>query len=746
AEEIRRNTVAFALEGLDARIADVLSISGDVGFSRSLTLIKAVGNDVTARLEAGSSMYAEVGDATFGLILGEENGAARFALEVRSGTLGMDLGPVGEFSVREVFIQNTGLTTSVSAGDRITIGSVEYVFGTDISSATTAVFIDGKLLLGAEAGASLSIDGTFELTASETGFAMATDGWLEMGLLGGADVKGVMALSPDGLAAFYDLSQSITPDFGSVAGLGFSGDVGLEMNTSDSPLTVGSKEIDPGIRVRIDGGVEFVGFADASGTFDFVFGGSENEFAFDLAFEIGTLEVEADGTGVLKSDGVVISTPVGIEESVMGILGLDVSGNLKINTSSSSSEGISARSFRLDLSGKIDVAGNFDIKGGFTMVVVEGDWTAEIASTVDFYGIGDLDIAGEINSEAEFDFSVSGDSGIGVDGFGLFGDMDFSLGYADSNGTSLYGDQSYAVDFSGSGSLKVEMFGITLSRASMDVDYDSEDGGMSIEASVTIDLWLETITETETFDIGNFSVTPPPPVTLGSVSSGALTLNVGSRADQRGVREDDTSELIRIRVVDEPSSSSGQTVKISGFGRRQVFTNVTSIKGEFDEGTDAIAIDGVFTGSVELNMGGGSDVVMHYGPGDADIDMGAGLGYMRMPRADGVIVTGDGADIIALGEGTVTVKAGTVNSVRVGHDSISNITGNVYLNYGAFDGGFTGSVTRSAAELQSTVEGNSLRVEDSLVNRWKLGSGDDDISFDGLEDRTLHIVDQGSGS
>ena len=111
---------------------------------------------------------------------------------------------------------------------------------------------------------------------------------------------------------------------------------------------------------------------------------------------------------------------------------------------------------------------------------------------------------------------------------------------------------------------------------------------------MTIDLLVETIEECNTFGIGSFTVDPPPPVVLGAVSGGQLILNVGSRADERLLDVDNENELFRIRVIDEPVSSSGQTVQISAFGRRQEFPNVTSIKGNFGGGTDAIEIDAAF--------------------------------------------------------------------------------------------------------------------------------------------------------
>ncbi|MDA1272780.1 MAG: hypothetical protein O2960_01835, partial [Verrucomicrobia bacterium] len=606
----------------------------------------------------------------------------------------------------------------------------------------------------------LEISGVFVLSGSTSGIELLATGTLNIDLLGGVAVNGAIELTHSGAAAYFDLGGSITPDFGADVGLGFSGDLRLELNTSGSTKTVGSVEIAPGIRISFKGDLEFLGFAEAAGTLVITIGGGEYGFKFELVFAIGPIEVETKGNGVIKDDGIVLDTSVDFEGSVLGILGIEASGDLEINTTTTDSKSpeISAHTFRLDLDGEIDIAGNFLIEADFVVEVRDGEWRADIKSSIEVFDFIGMDLEGTINSEGEFKFNLSAEVVIGVEGTGLFGGLEMEMSFTDKNGVDLFGNGSYKVDFDGEGFLEVQLFDVTLARASINIDFEEVDlaslpfpipgldgvalGRVTIEACVYVA--DEDAEQCQEFVIGTFGVVPPPPVELGSVSNGTLTLNVGDRADRRGVEEDNIDEIFKIRVIDEPVSSSGQTVQISAFGRRQVLENVTSIEGDFWAGTDAVEIDNDFTGPVEFSMGTGSDTVNHFGPGDAEIDMGSGSGQVRMPQADGTIITGEKNDTILLGSGTVTVIAGTVDSAKIGNDTISNATGDVQLDYGAFNGGFSGTVSSFAADLSAN--GGSLELENSVVNDWILGSGDDDITFEGLSNRTLNIENQGNGS
>ena len=70
ASAIVPNTIAVAVGGLNVDIGGVFHLSGSLGFSRTGTIpeILAVGSNVTVRLEATSSVYAELAGADFGLI------------------------------------------------------------------------------------------------------------------------------------------------------------------------------------------------------------------------------------------------------------------------------------------------------------------------------------------------------------------------------------------------------------------------------------------------------------------------------------------------------------------------------------------------------------------------------------------------------------------------------------------------------------------------------------------------------
>src|SRR5262249_1122912 len=75
---------------------------------------------------------------------------------------------------------------------------------------------------------------------------------------------------------------------------------------------------------------------------------------------------------------------------------------------------------------------------------------------------------------------------------------------------------------------------------------------------------------------------PQAPPALATVIGGVLTLNVGSRANQRGISNDVIDESYKLTDL-----GSGQ-VKVEAFGLTQTYSGVSSVQGDFGSGKDVL--------------------------------------------------------------------------------------------------------------------------------------------------------------
>ena len=106
------DTVAFMVIGFEANVADFVSLSGDLGFKKEGADIIAVGNDVSASLDAGTA-FVRLENADFGLVTGNGNLASNSPSSFAAGIDGL-----AGISAEEVTIQYTNATTSVDAATR----------------------------------------------------------------------------------------------------------------------------------------------------------------------------------------------------------------------------------------------------------------------------------------------------------------------------------------------------------------------------------------------------------------------------------------------------------------------------------------------------------------------------------------------------------------------------------------------------------------------------------------------------
>ena len=137
-EAIAANTVAFAVTGFEANVADFVSLSGDVGFRKVDSEIVAAGNDVTASLYDCEASVALEG-AEFGLLLSDGS----TAFEMRNGSFAASIDGLADITADSVRIQYTDASTTVAADTGIEIGAVTYTFEDAIAADTVAFEVTG---------------------------------------------------------------------------------------------------------------------------------------------------------------------------------------------------------------------------------------------------------------------------------------------------------------------------------------------------------------------------------------------------------------------------------------------------------------------------------------------------------------------------------------------------------------------------------------------------------------------------
>ena len=145
ADEIVADTSLVTVEGFAAEVGGFVDLSGDLGFSFISGDLVAVGSNVGARLGT-DSIYVGVSGANFGL----RHDADGTNFELTGGVVESSLGGIGSFDAGSVTVQYSDLGTSVTAGERLTVGSLSYDF------------VEG---LGSDAIAGFAIEG-FGLTAA----------------------------------------------------------------------------------------------------------------------------------------------------------------------------------------------------------------------------------------------------------------------------------------------------------------------------------------------------------------------------------------------------------------------------------------------------------------------------------------------------------------------------------------------------------------------------------------------------
>ncbi len=127
--------------------------------------------------------------------------------------------------------------------------------------------MSGELIVANTLHISAEVQFRIELAGADPGIELLVNGTMNLAPIGGINlVDSGFRINRDGLVARVQLALDV--DFGAAIGLKFSVSGLLSLNTTGRVQTLGSSSVDPGFRLRIEGEVEFLGFAKGSGFVD----------------------------------------------------------------------------------------------------------------------------------------------------------------------------------------------------------------------------------------------------------------------------------------------------------------------------------------------------------------------------------------------------------------------------------------------------------------------------------------------
>ena len=137
-DTIAIDTLAFMAKGFHADITGFVSLDGDLGFMKVGDDIIAVGDKVDASLDAGVA-NVKLSEAEFGL---KVNGSA-VTFELSNGTFTLAVLELVNISATNAFVQYTSHTGGAAKDEKLTVGSLEYIFTDTIAIDTLAFMAKG---------------------------------------------------------------------------------------------------------------------------------------------------------------------------------------------------------------------------------------------------------------------------------------------------------------------------------------------------------------------------------------------------------------------------------------------------------------------------------------------------------------------------------------------------------------------------------------------------------------------------
>ncbi len=274
----------------------------------------------------------------------------------------------------------------------------------------------------------VTIQGFFEFTISTSGVSIAVTGTMALSPLGTITVSGDLSVTGLGMVAYIDVSAGVG-NFGQNFGLAFTATFTLELNTTGSAQTVTTGQtVQPGFLLDINGTVSFTGFASATGDVQVSISNSAFQIYFNVTFDLGPLDVQAAGFAGIYNDsspGIAMSLSVSINADILGgIFDITASGQLLVNTTNMTRNGIGANEFHLNLSGEVKIlfvlnfnasftiqvgGGNMTVWDGTVFNLTSGQWAVNFNAQMSFFGLATLSCEGWLKSDGTFHLHLNGD-------------------------------------------------------------------------------------------------------------------------------------------------------------------------------------------------------------------------------------------------------------------------------------------------------------------------------------------------
>ncbi len=608
--------------------------------------------------------------------------------------------------------------------------------------------LSGKLTLASV----VVIEGKFTLDVTPNKLEITMVARLSIAQIGGLDATGGLRIDGNGIVLYANLSMNAS--FGGDIGLRFSAAAHLEFNTNGATQTLNIDGVDyqvrTGLLLRISGSVEFLGFATANGFVEFSISPTETRLLFGVNFSLGGLTFAANGGAEVaygNDPGMALFLNVSVEADAE-VFRIEASGSISINTTGTTRLGIAAHSFYLALNGEVSILEVLNFDAGFSIIVRNGGWRFDFHADIDVFGILTLTGSGFLDSNGNFDITVSGALNLGGGGFGLFGSATFHIWNTTTLSTS--GNPIYSFGLSISAELSVKAFGITIAGVRFNASFTANNVDtprVEVKLSVTVGVTILFVSFDVTVEFSLGYLQLPPPVFLGSDFNGpdrdcftdpgasspddggngslcnqnaawptpdvssTLYLNVGDRASYRNIGLSPTVINEEFYITDGGYDDAGRRLtKISAFGRSNLFANVNKIVARFGNGNDKLFIDPSIADRVEFDvqMGSGDDYVV-YGGSNACSTFSGDDGIDSI-YFTGIVTTQCGGDL------TVTINGG------IGSDYIDASAGSGALVHGNGDADF----------IAGSPYADALYGDD----------GDDEIAGNGGAD----LIDGGAGT
>ncbi|MEN9733273.1 MAG: hypothetical protein RLZ45_1268, partial [Verrucomicrobiota bacterium] len=413
--DIAKGTHLFSVEGLEARMADFVTIAGDFGFLRTASGLVAASANASARLTVGDTVRVGVTGGTAGFRV---TPAGKVALQVTGGTAEVSLGS-GFAAVSATGVGVVFNTTGVDVDEtvRVSLGGHDVAAPIQVERGVTAVVVTG--FRGTLSNA-VTITGDFGMrlsrgalvAASANASALVTAGSvLRAGVTGAVlglrvNANGSLALQSSGGQAVVDLGSGFVSVTSADAGITFN-NTGAAVSQKVS-IDVGNVSVmaairvDPGVLSLWVRGLEahVAGFAKVSGDFGIQTSGSglvavsTNASVLLLAgstvrigLERATVgfRVNPDGTSVLQATGGTAVLDLGPGFLRVTAMGLGVAFN---STASDVKETVS-----VGLEGRT-ISASLNVAGQTASMVVMG-LEAQMAGFVTLQGTFGLRLSGE---------------------------------------------------------------------------------------------------------------------------------------------------------------------------------------------------------------------------------------------------------------------------------------------------------------------------------------------------------------